>query len=327
MVKIILLLILTSVLTGCGKKEYRVTEGSMYGTLYHISYQSSVDLNVELRQEMERVNASLSMFNKNSVIAKINRGESDRVDSLFIKMFTAAARIHAETNGAFDITVAPLVNAWGFGFKKDTFPSPEKIDTLMQWVGMDKIALIDGRLKKSVEGIEMDASAIAKGMGVDLVAELLENKSVENYMVEIGGEVRVKGKNKKGEAWKIGVDKPSDDPALQNRQLQMVVELTKGALATSGNYRNFYVRDGKRYAHTINPKTGYPIQQDILSSSVYAKSCMEADAYATAFMVLGLEAARQVVEKNPDLEVCFIYEDDGTLKTWMSDGFQNRVAK
>lgn len=327
MVKMILLLIITSVLTGCRQKEYQVTEGSIYGTLYHVSYQSPVDLNAELRQEMERVNASLSMFNKNSVIAKINRGESDRVDSLFIKMFTTATRIHAETNGAFDITVAPLVNAWGFGYKKDTLPSPEKIDTLMQRVGMEKIALIDGRLIKSVEGVEMDASAIAKGLGVDLVAEFLENKRVENYMVEIGGEIRVKGKNTKGESWKIGVDKPSDNPALQNRQLQMVVGLTQGALATSGNYRNFYIRDGKRYVHTINPKTGYPIQQDILSSSVYAKSCMEADAYATAFMVLGLKAAKQIVEKNPDLEVCFIYEDDGTLKTWMSHGFQNRVAK
>lgn len=325
-VKTILLFIVVAILTGCGSEKYQYMEGGIYGTSFHISYQSPVDLNGEIRRQMEMVNASLSMFNKNSVIAKLNRNESDEVDSLFIRMFSAALRINQETGGAFDITIAPLVNAWGFGYKHDTLPSPQKVDSLLQLVGMDKVTLAGGHLRKSVAGLEMDASAIAKGLGVDLAADFLESEGVENYMVEIGGEVRVKGVNAKGMVWRVGIDKPEDDPAVQERQLQMVVQISRGALATSGNYRNFYIRDGKKYAHTIHPKTGYPVQQDILSSSVYAQDCMEADAYATAFMVLGLEKARQVVENNPALEACFIFQDNGTLKTWMSEGFRKMVV-
>lgn len=310
---------------GCGQKSYQSMEGSIYGTYYRILYLNDQDLSNEIRQEMERVNTSLSMFNKNSVVSRLNRNETDEVDSLFERLFVMARQINRNTSGAFDITVAPLVNAWGFGYKHDSLPSAEKIDSLMNLVGMEKLSIVDGKLVKKVPGIEIDASSIAKGLGVDLVAEYFDAKGIGNYMADIGGEIRVKGQSNKNRTWRIGIDKPEDDPAATERNLQMVVGLTEGALATSGNYRNFYVRDGKKYGHTINPATGYPVQRDILSSSVYAPTCMEADAYATAFMVLGLEESRKIVERTKGLEVCFIYEDQGVLKTWMTDRFKKIV--
>lgn len=314
--------------SGCGtKKNYQYTEGKIYGTFYHITYNSPDDLQNELRAEMEKVNASLSMFNPQSVISRINRGESDTTDALFREMFAKAMQVSRETDGAFDITVAPLVNAWGFGFKTDSFPTPQKIDSILQFVGMEKLSLEGERLVKSVPGVELDASSIAKGLGTDLVADYLDRKGVADYMVEIGGEIRVKGMNTKGNPWRIGIDKPIDDATGMSREIEMVVGITSGALATSGNYRNYYIHEGKKYAHTINPRTGYPVQQDILSASVYTDSCMKADAYATAFMVIGLEAAKEVVNNNSSVEACFIYEKDGKMETWVSAGFEKLIER
>ena len=207
-------------------------------------------------------------------------------------------------------------------------PSDEKIDSLLQYVGMDKVQLGGERLVKLVEGVQMDASSIAKGLGVDLVAEFFDRKGVQNYMIEIGGEIRVKGESNKQRPWHIGVDKPIDDATAANRELQLVLALREGALATSGNYRRFYVVDGKKYSHTINPRTGYPVQQDILGASVYAPTCMEADAYATAFMVLGTEESKKIVLDNPHIEACFIYQNkQGEREVWMSDRLKTLVLE
>ena len=279
-----------------------------------------------LLEQMERVNASLSMFNPRSVISRLNRNESCRTDSLFNRMFRMAVEVNGETRGAFDITVGPLVNAWGFGYKKGVMPTPERIDTLLQWVGLDKLRLQGDSLVKCFRETEMDASSIAKGLGVDLAAEYLEARGVKNYMVDIGGEIRVKGKSGKGRAGRIGIDKPIEDPELLNRELQFIISMENGALATSGNYRNFYVKEGKKYAHTISPYTGYPVQQEVVSSTVYAPTCMEADAYATAFMVLVLEAAKEVMANHPGLEACLIYVRDGVPETWMTEKFKTFVA-
>lgn len=313
---------------GCVKeKKYQFAEGQVYGTFYHVSYHSPEDLHREIRAEMEKVNVSLSMFNPESVIAKINRGESDETDSLFRKMFVKALNVNRATAGAFDITVAPLVNAWGFGFKNDTFPSPRKIDSLLQFVGMDKLSLDGDRIVKATPGVEMDASSIAKGLGTDLVAEFFDRKGISDYMVEIGGEIRVKGMNAKRKPWTVGIEKPIDDASGQEREISIVVGFTSGALATSGNYRKFYIHEGKKYAHTIDPRSGSPVQREILSASVYTDSCMVADAYATAFMVIGLEAAKELVDKTPGLEACFMYERDGSMETWMSEGFEKLVVR
>lgn len=315
-------------LAGCAeRKEYRFTEGQIYGTFYHITYNFSEDLQNEIRVEMEKVNTSLSMFNPKSVIAMINKNESDRTDSLFRRMFIKALRVNRESGGAFDITVAPLVNAWGFGFKNSAFPTPEKIDSILVFVGMDKLTLAADKIVKSIPGVEMDASSIAKGLGTDLVADYLDSRGVTDYMVEIGGEIRVKGISTKRKPWTVGIERPIDDATAQNREIEMVVGISSGALATSGNYRKFYIHEGKKYAHTINPLTGYPVQRDILSASVFADSCMEADAYATAFMVLGLEASKEIVNRNPSLQACFIYEKDGEMKTWMSAGFEKLIVR
>ena len=302
-------------------------EGAIFGTFYHVTYQCDSSLQKEIEAELRKVDVSLSPFNKESVISRINRNEEVTPDSMFVHVFQLAKTISEHTYGAFDITVAPLVNAWGFGFKQNSFPDSARIDTLRQFVGMDLLTLTEGKLQKKYPEITLDASSIAKGLGVDLVAEYFERKGLNDYMVEIGGEVRAKGQSSKKRPWRIGIDRPEEDVTARNRRLQMIAGLSQGALATSGNYRNFYVHDGKKYAHTINPKTGYPVQTEVLSASVYAPTCMEADAYATAFMVLGLQKARQIVLADPELEGAFIYLEEGKMKNWISPGFEKLIVE
>lgn len=320
-----LLLFVLCLCAGCNRPVYQYLEGPIFGTFYHITYESEKTLDEGIVAEMRRVNASLSMFDTASMLSRLNRGESDRVDSLFVTLFQSAGEVYRETDGAFDITVAPLVNAWGFGYKNDKLPDSEKVETLMRRVGMDKLRLDGDRLQKNVEGVEIDAGAIAKGMGVDRVADYLETQGVSHYMVEIGGEIRAKGKSPKQRSWRVGVDKPKDEPDMFQRDVQLIIGIENGALATSGNYRNFYIRDGKKYAHTIDPRTGYPVQLDMLSATVYTDRCMYADAYATAFMVLGFEKSRGIAERL-GLQVCFIYEENGSCKTWMTEGFKKMVV-
>lgn len=308
-------------ISGCRGPVYRFNEGAVFGTTYHITYNASGELGPEIRQELERVNASLSMFDPESVISRINRNEDARVDSLFLLVFRKAVEVYAATGGAFDMTVAPLTNAWGFGLRQGALPDSARIQSLLSWVGMDKLSLEGDRLTKANDSIQLDASAIAKGLGVDLVAQLLDRRGVNDYLVEVGGEVRVKGVNRKGLAWRIGIDFPLKE-SDGTRRLAGTIAISRGALATSGNYRNYREIEGKEYGHTIDPHTGYPVQQDLLSASIYTASCMEADAYATACMVLGWERSRELVERNGHLEACLIYLDaEGKPQKWSTKGF------
>ena len=314
-------------------KTYRHAEGSIFGTIYHITYEADRDLQPDMVEALMRVDNSLSMFNDSSVISRINRGEDVNLSKqrMFVEVFQLAQTISKETNGAFDITVAPLVNAWGFGFKNDTKPSPAAIDSLRQFIGYQNVNIVNHQVQKTDPRTMLDCSAIAKGYGTDVVARLLRSKDVSNFMIEIGGEVVVAGKNDRGGPWRIGVTKPTEDPENQNNELQAVLSLpyhnststskhTLSALATSGNYRNFYYKDGKRYAHTIDPRTGYPVQHNILSATVIAPNCATADAYATSFMVLGLDSAKQVLAHHPELLAYLIYTDEkGQYATWQSD--------
>ena len=314
-------------------KTYRHAEGSIFGTIYHITYEADRDLQPDMVEALMRVDNSLSMFNDSSVISRINRGEDVDLGKqrMFVEVFQLAQTISKETNGAFDITVAPLVNAWGFGFKNDTKPSPAAIDSLRQFIGYQNVNIVNHQVQKTDPRTMLDCSAIAKGYGTDVVARLLRSKDVNNFMIEIGGEVVVAGKNDRGGPWRIGVTKPTEDPENQNNELQAVLSLpyhnststskhTLSALATSGNYRNFYYKDGKRYAHTIDPRTGYPVQHNILSATVIAPNCATADAYATSFMVLGLDSAKQVLAHHPELLAYLIYTDEkGQYATWQSD--------
>ena len=308
------------IISGRTPKPYLKKSGTAFGTIYNITYQSDEDLGLLIEKELAKVDSSLSIFNPSSTISKINQNEDVDADELFLHVFKLSQEVSKETGGAFDTTVAPLVNMWGFGFKSGEQPSKESIDSLMQLIGYDKIRLEGKRIMKDDSRIMIDFSAVAKGYGSDRIANLLSSKGVENFMVEIGGEIVTVGVNPKKESWKIGVTKPTDDPLSTNRELQTILNISDKAMATSGNYRNFYYKDGKKYAHTIDPKTGYPVQHNILSATVITDNCATADAYATAFMVLGLDGSKEILNKHPELKaylICCL--EDGSLYTWTSD--------
>ena len=305
---------------------FRTDEGFVFGTVYKITYQSEDNLKEEIETELKKVDNSLSPFNPNSVITRVNHNEKTEVDSFFVHVFHLSKKISDETHGAFDITVAPLVNAWGFGFKKSTGVDSLIVDSLRQMIGYQKIDLQNNRIMKKDRRIMLDCSAIAKGFGVDAVARLLERKGIKNYMVDIGGEVVVRGKNSKMNAWRIGINKPVDDSLSVNQELQTVLAISDVGMATSGNYRNFYYKGGKKYAHTIDPRTGYPVQHSILSSTVIAKDCASADAYATAFMVMGLDSAKAFCEAHPELDAYFICSGEGDkYETYFTDGMKKFI--
>ena len=281
------------------KAEFNTASGFVFGTVYKIAYQHDADLKPEIEAELKRFDQSLSPFNDSSVISRVNRNEELVTDSFFQTCFNRSMEISRETKGAFDITIAPLANAWGFGFKKGAFPDSLMIDSLLQITGYEKVKL------------------------VDVIARLLDRKGIKNYMVDIGGEVVVKGKNATGDLWRIGINKPYDDSLAVKQDIQVVLNLTDLGMATSGNYRNYYYKDGKKYAHTIDPRTGYPVQHSILSSTVIAEDCMTADALATSFMVMGLEEAEKFCKANPMIDAYFIYSgENGEFKTYYTDGMK-----
>lgn len=307
---------------------FRKNEGGVFGTFYHIAYRYGSDLQNEIEAELQKVDASLSPFNKTSVITRINNNEDVVPDSMFLHVFNIAKEISTNTNGAFDITVAPLVNAWGFGFKNEAGVTPELIDSLRRFVGFDKISLKDGKVVKQDPRTILDCSAIAKGYGCDAIARLLDRKGIKDYMIEIGGEIVAKGMNPENRKWRVGINKPVEDSLSMDNEIETILELTDIGMATSGNYRNFYYKDGKKYAHTINPHSGYPVQHSILSSTVLAGNCATADAYATAFMVMGLEEAKKVLAAHPEIQAYFIYADkDGNNRTFMTQGIKNLIKK
>lgn len=305
---------------------YQENEGKIFGTIYHATYQYSENLQKEIEAELKKVDASLSPFNNSSIITRINRNEDVLLDSFFTTVIRRSEEISKETDGAFDITVAPLANVWGFGFKKGTFPDSLTIDSLLEITGYNKIKFEGNKLTKSDSRIMISCSAVAKGYGSDVVARLFDRKGIQNYMIEIGGEVVVKGNNPKNATWHIGISKPVDDSLSVNQELQTVLSITDVGMATSGNYRNFYYKDGKKYAHTIDPKTGYPVQHSLLSATVIAPDCMSADAYATSFMVMGLEKAEAFAEANPKIDAYFIYTDEnGQIQTWFTSGMKKYI--
>ena len=307
---LLFLIIGSVIIIGQNKPTFRTHQGKIFGTLYTVTYEHNADLQAEILAAMQAVDNSLSPFNKRSVITHINNNDSLHVDALFAEVFLTAEEIYRASHGAFDPTVAPLVNAWGFGFKQGIDISRHTIDSLLALVGFDRITLHEGQVTKADERIMLDFSAIAKGYGSDRVAHVLDSCGVKNYMVEIGGEVVVRGHNKNGNPWGIGITKPIDDSLAARQDLQTVLRLTDCALATSGNYRNFYYKDGIKYAHTIDPRTGYPVQHSLLSATVIADNCMRADALATAFMVLGVDSAMAYCQRHPEVEGYFIVAAD-----------------
>ena len=309
------------------QKPYITNSGKIFGTFYNITYSSEADLHQEIKNTLMQVDNSLSPFNKQSIISAVNNNTVTQIDDMFTHVFSLAQDVSAKTEGAFDITVAPLVNAWGFGFKKGITPDSLTIDSLRQFVGYNTVALTDGKITKQHSQTMLDCSAIAKGYGCDAVAATLEAHGVKNYMVEIGGEVVTKGKNGKGGVWTIGISKPTDNPTTSNNELHEIIGISGKSMATSGNYRNFREENGRKIAHTIDPRTGYPVQHSLLSATVIADDCATADAYATSFMVMGVEKAVSYCNEN-NIEGYFIYADDnGMLKTKMTEGFRKYLKK
>ena len=307
---------------------YHHDKGMVFGTVYHITYQSPQNLQKEIESQLAQVDASLSPFNKRSIITAINENRDTVVNKMFTDVFTLAMKISDITDGSFDITVAPLVNAWGFGFKGGAMPTRHQVDSLKRLVGYRKVSLANGRVTKSDPRIMLDCSSIAKGYGCDVVAHYLRSKGIDNYMIEIGGEIVTRGISEKRLPWKIGVTKPTDDSLNVNQEIQTVINVTDKAMATSGNYRNFYYKNGRKYAHTIDPATGYPVQHTILSSTVIADDCATADAYATAFMVMGLDKAKAVLSRHPELMAYFILAGaDGNNDVWYSPSMKDKIAR
>ncbi len=301
---------------------YQRDNGFIFGTTYHITYSSDSSLHAGILKQLERVDSSLSMFNSESTLSHINRNEPVHPDSMLLRVFALAQTISEHTDGAFDITVAPLVNAWGFGFSNSDHPTPESVDSLMEITGYEKVWTDGSDIIKADSRIMLDCSAIAKGYACDVVAHYLRTQGVHNFMVEIGGEIIVSGENDKGRLWSIGVNKPTDDSLAIEKDLQEIIAVSNVAMATSGNYRNFYYRDGKRYAHTIDPRTGYPVQHNILSATVLAPSCAMADAYATAFMVVGLDGTKEILAQHPEIEAYLICDDT----IWHSPTFSRHIT-
>ena len=307
---------------------YQKNSGMVFGTVYNLTYQCDSDLNEAIKAELQKVDNSLSPFNEQSIITAVNQNKDVELDDMFLTVFKKAMAVSEDTEGAFDITVAPLVNAWGFGFKNGIEPTPFQVDSLRQIVGYKKVSLADGKICKQDPRMMLDCSAIAKGYGTDVIANYFRSRGVKNFMVEIGGEIVTSGVNAQRLPWKIGVTKPSDDSLSVNGEIQTVLNVTDKAMATSGNYRRFYYKGGKKFAHTIDPKTGYPVQHSLLSATVLAKDCTTADAYATSFMVMGIDQAKKLLERHPELMAYFIYSDDnGEMAVWFSPSLKDKIVE
>ncbi|GHU87651.1 FAD:protein FMN transferase [Bacteroidia bacterium] len=329
MKRLVLWVIPVMMILSCQKKqEYYLSQGEIFHTSYHIKYEYKEPLGKQIQVVLDSFDLSLNPFNEKSVISKVNNNQPIEVDDFFVTVFNKAQEVSEVSGGAFDITCAPLVNLWGFGFDKTDSVTPEIIDSIKSFVGYRKVHLVGRKIVKDDPQIILNASAIAKGYSCDVVAELLESYGIKNYMIEIGGEVCAKGKNPNGVCWKIEITRPDDDRSGLKKDRFVVLGLCDRALATSGNYRNFYIKNGKKYAHTIDPFSGYPAENEMLSATVIAPDCMTADAYATAFMTLGLEKACAIGDNIPELVYYFIFSDEeGNLGVKYSSNMEKYIMQ
>jgi thiamine biosynthesis lipoprotein len=325
------LLIFAFLLFSCNfsGQQYKTMNGFALGTTYHIVYNDvqGRDFQASVDSLLAAFCQSLSGYDSTSIIAKVNRNEPVEVDDFFVAVFNRSREIYEASGGVFDISASPLFNAWGFGFKHKEKVTPHTIDSIGQFIGMDKVWLEGSRVVKVDPRVSLNMNAVAKGYSSDVVAVWLEAKGITDYLVEIGGEIRCAGKNRQGKPWAVAIDRPEDGNMVPGENVQAVVLLTNRSMATSGNYRRYYIEEGKKYAHTINPKTGYPVAHTLLSTTVFADDCMTADAYATVLMVLGVEEAKKFLVNHPELDAYLIYEEDGTMKSWYTPAVRKMLKK
>ena len=328
-----ILLLFIVFLSACTSNDNLIlvkNSGSAQGTYYHIQYMSNSgrDFYFQIDSIFREIDSSLSIYKEYSLISKLNNGQNLKTDLLFNEVFLAAEKVYLESEGNFDCSVSPLVKAWGF--YKDTLGDSIVIDSvkfrnILPFIGFDKIKLIKDSLILP-KGMRLDFNAIAQGYTVDVIAQFLQAQGDSNYLIEVGGELLAKGKNADGNTWRVGVDKPSEN-IDENERFQFILDLEDKALATSGNYRKFYEKDGVKYAHTINPFTGFPTQNRLLSATVIHDNCMLADAYATAFMVMGVKKSKQFLKTHPEIEIYLVYTNkNGEWNTFISADLQQRIV-
>lgn len=328
---------------GCtNSNSYYKIEGFAQGGQYNIIY-SDININGkqipystdEIREDIDsiirRIDNSLSGYNPTSTLTKINNNETTAVDSLFLDLFNVSKEVWLETEGKFDISAAPLFDFWGFGFTQgNSYPEEiiqSKIDSILQFIGMDKVRIEDMTIIKDDPRIKLNFNAIAQGYTCDLVAQSLQERGIINYLIEIGGEIICKGKNTNGDNWRIGIDSPEDGNMVSGKKINNVIEITDAALVTSGNYRKYYIKNGEKFSHTIDPKTGYPVTHNLLSTTIITQSATMADAYATFCMVQGLKSSIEWLESNPDIEGYLIYGNNDTMSTYFSNTLKNKIKQ
>lgn len=323
----ILLLTALLLLSGaCARQgDYVRIEGFAQGSTYHVICHPVKGMNAARLQarfdaRLQEIDQSLSGYNKGSLLSRLNAGEDLPLDGLFIECFKRSKEIWAESGGAFDPSAAPLFDLWGFGFSNKGQVSNTAIDSILAFVGMDLLTLeerTDGtHLVKADPRCQLNFNAIAQGYSCDVVARILDSLGCSDYLVDIGREIRCKGRNAAGEKWRIGLDRPSDGNMEEGKDLQAILHVSDCGIVTSGNYRKFYVEDGRKYAHTIDPVSGRPVSHNLLSATVIAADATTADAYATWLMVIGLDRARQFLDDRPELEALLVYEQDGKMENY-----------
>ena len=312
------------------KKEYYHNQGKVFGTYYNIRYEAESNLQDSITAALQAFDNSLSLFNPHSTLSAINENLDMRTDAYFEAMWREAEEVYTLSGGAFDITVAPLVNYWGFGLKEKPNPDPSlkgrEVDSILSFVGFDKVKLIDHHVYKANAKVQIDGGAVAKGQACDMIASVLQAQGCQNYLVDIGGEVVAHGFNSKGEPWHIGITKPNLNNEGAQEDLQEILAVTDICMATSGNYRNYYFDGEERRSHTIDPRTGYPVQHSVLSATVVSSTCMRADALATACMVLGQEQAMEMITRAQDAACYLIVAENDSLKVVSSPNWENTVS-
>lgn len=304
---------LIALLVSCNsnKKEMITYTGFTQGTTFSIKFYDGGDgqkFKNGIDSIFSAINYTASTYDENSIISKVNRNENVELNDDFIKIFNRSIEVSELTDGCFDITVGDLVRRWGFGFKTQKLPTDFQVDSIRKFVGYKNISIVDGKVVKKYPEIKLDFNAIAQGYTVDLVAEFFIKNGCNNFIVEVGGEVRASGAKEGNNPWVVGIEKPApNDSSAQS--IQNKIALINKSISTSGNYRKFFIKDGVKYSHTIDPKTGYPVHHSLLSVSIIADDCTTADAYCTAFMVMGIDKAKEFLRLHPNIEAYFIYSD------------------
>lgn len=328
----VILLLITSLSCKEKESEFSAFNGFTQGTTYSITYENPGNLSPEeLQFKVETIlykfDMSLSLYQDSSIVTKINRNEYAVPDSFFLDVFSQSKKIWELTGGAFDITIGPLVKAWGFGPDEVRGFTESSRDSLLALIGMEKVDIKDGMLVKTDPRVSLDFNAIAQGYSVDVIAGFFDGLGLKRYLIEIGGEVRVRG-DRGGREWRIGIDRPEENNMVAGQELQAIISMKNRSLATSGNYRKFYVENGIKYSHTIDPVTGYPARNQLLSATILAGDCATADGVATACMVMGKDRTIEFLAGHPEFEGFLVYSDDsGNFRTWMSESLKKNISE